>query len=195
MLPAARNRGNVIDFTSDDDNDSSLVSGGLITGGQVSAISGGVVSVPAQPRILRAHAPNPTWRKSLFKDRNHNPATRVRRFSPHLYDTQGNSSRRLGHVVIGLPGHLGEELTLADNDRKLGPSRGARTTIPQMCMQPQLELYHDMRVYARLVTLWWARFRLLDPSLRPWSPDEMMTDVNPNVLSSDHPLQQCYPPT
>jgi hypothetical protein len=60
-------------------------------------------------------------------------------------------------------------------------------------MQPKLEIYHDMRVYARLVTLWWARFRLLAPIL-PWSPGEKMTDVNPDVLSLNHPLQQCYPP-
>jgi hypothetical protein len=92
-----------------------------------------------------------------------------------------------------MPGHIGEQFILADHDRHLGPEfTRNKSTLPTMCAVPRLQFFNDTTNYNPLVTLWWARFRLLDASLLPWEPGQKMTDVNPHTLTpTHHPIQSC----
>lgn len=71
-----------------------------------------------------------------------------------------------GHIVIRMPSHIGKQFIPADHDRFLGQGPGKnKDLLPDMCIIPRLQLSTDTITYGPLVTLWWARLRLLDASM------------------------------
>jgi hypothetical protein len=103
----------------------------------------------------------------------------------------------IGHIVVQIPGHMGERFTLIDSPVNYigsGAGKGWDLNLESACPRAAMELYQDTKVMLQLNIIWWSRFRLVDTTLKLWLPGQSFTDVNPQVLQKDNPLQRCYPP-
>lgn len=104
------------------------------------------------------------------------------------------SSVPSGHMVLPMPGHLGEMFTLIDHGfRRAISTTSAGKGMPPMCLRPMLETVYDIHARHYLLSIWWSRLRLLDPKLLPWPRDATIIDVNPSVLDNDHLIHQSCP--